>query len=164
MKFNDTLKLIFSLLVCQLAGVVGSIFTLKSISTWYPTLIKPFLNPPNWLFGPVWTTLYILMGIACFIIWKKYSYVQEISEQKIIKNGMILFDIQLVLNALWPVVFFGAQNLGVSLIEILVLFTFVVLTTVKFFKISKVAGWLLVPYVLWTGFAIYLNYSIWILN
>lgn len=147
------LKLILSLAVCQLAGIIGSIFTANSIPNWYQTLEKPFLSPPNWIFGPVWISLYILMGISLFLVWKKKN-----------KIALILFFIQLILNSIWSVIFFGFQRIDIAFAEIIILWIFILLTIVFFFKISKLAAWLLIPYILWVSFAGYLNFSIWQAN
>jgi len=145
-------RLIASLVLPQLAGVVGSLFTFSSVSTWYVGLIKPALNPPSWIFGPVWITLYLLMGISVYLIWQKDS------------KATTLFWIHLFFNASWSVIFFGLQNPGLALINILVILVFIIALIIKFWKIDKRASYLLVPYLLWVSFATYLNYSIWILN
>jgi len=145
-------KLLISIIICELAGVVGSIFTTPSVRTWYPTLIKPFFQPPNWLFAPVWTTLFLLMGIAMFLVWKRD------------KRGLKIFFIQLFFNMLWSIAFFGLKSPLLGFIVIIVLWILILLTIVKFFKISKPAGWLLIPYILWVSFAAVLNFAILILN
>lgn len=158
MKINSFFKLIISISVTEIAGIIGSIFTISSIPTWYATLEKPVLNPPNWIFGPVWTILYALMGIALFLIWKKGL------DRKGVKKSLYVFGIHLVLNTLWSIVFFGLQSPGLALLNIILLLGSIVLTMVLFYKISKAAMWLLVPYIIWVSFATYLNFSIWILN
>lgn len=156
MKLNNTLKLIVSVVVCELAGIAGSFFTISSIPTWYATLAKPALNPPAWLFGPVWVTLYFLMGISLWLVWRSNS-----SEKK---QAIWLFIVQLMLNAVWSPVFFGAQSIGNALAIIVLLWAAIVLTILIFKKISKAAAWLLFPYILWVSFAAYLNFAIWMLN
>jgi translocator protein len=156
MKANDTLKLITAIAISELAGIAGSFFTISSISAWYSTLTKPALNPPAWIFGPVWITLYFLMGISLWLIWKSNS-----SEKK---RAIWLFIIQLALNAIWSPIFFGAQSIGNALAVIVLLWAAIVLTILIFKKISKPAAWLLVPYILWVSFAAYLNFAIWMLN
>lgn len=145
-----------AVVVSELAGVAGSFFTISEIPTWYSTLTKPALNPPAWIFGPVWVTLYALMGISLWLVWKSNS-----SEKK---RAIWLFIVQLVLNAIWSPIFFGAHSIGNALVVIVLLWAAIVLTIFVFNKISKLAAWLLVPYILWVSFATYLNYAIWILN
>lgn len=158
MKVNNFSKFIMAIAVSELAGVIGSIFTTPSISNWYAGLIKPSLNPPAWVFGSVWTTLFALMGIAAFLIWKKGL------NHKNVKTALIVFIGQLVLNTLWSIIFFGLHSPGGALIEIIFLWFAILATIIVFSKISKPAAWLLVPYILWVSFAIYLNYAIWALN
>ncbi len=156
MKINNTLKLIISIIVCELAGVAGSFFTVSAIPTWYSALHKPALNPPAWLFGPVWVTLYLLMGVSFWLIWKSNSSIK--------KKAIYLFIAQLVTNAIWSPVFFGLKSPGVALVIIVLLWVAIVLNILVFRKISRTAAWLLVPYLLWVSFATYLNFSIWMLN
>lgn len=158
MKLRDILKLGVSILVCESAGAFGAIFTSPAIkSGWYASLAKPAINPPAWLFGPVWITLYALMGISLFLIWRNHS--------NILKNvGMSLFFIQLALNSFWLIIFFGWQNPGAAFADIILLWLAILATIVVFYKISKPAAWLLIPYILWVSFAVYLNFSIWQLN
>lgn len=155
MKF---LPLIFAIVIAQLAGAIGSIFTFSAIPTWYPTLIKPIFNPPNWIFGPVWTTLYTLMGISSYLIWKKGIKNQEV------KTALIVYAIHLVLNALWSILFFGLKRLDFAFFEITILWSFIIFIFYLFKKINKTAGLLLIPYFIWVSFASILNYSLWILN
>lgn len=157
-KSKDILKLIVSLVICQCAGLIGSIFTTAAIPTWYATLEKPPFTPPNWLFAPAWATLYVLMGIAAFLVWRKGL------NREGAKLALIIFLIQLVLNALWSVVFFGLESPLAGVIVILVLWVAILFTILKFFKLSMVAGLLLLPYILWVSFAAILNISIWLLN
>lgn len=158
MKINNFFKLIIAIVVSELAGVIGSIFTIPAIPNWYATLNKPTLNPPAWVFGPVWTTLYALMGIAAFLIWQKGW------ERKEVKLALGTFCLQLFLNASWSIVFFGLQSPGLALLNILALWLAIVWTIIVFYRISLPAAYLLLPYILWTSFAAYLNYAIWILN
>jgi tryptophan-rich sensory protein len=151
------IKLIFSLILCQLAGFIGSFFTRDSIG-WYYTLIKPSFRPPNWLFGPVWIVLYLLMGIALYLIWKREFKSSES------KYPMIIFTIQLVLNASWSIVFFGARSIGGGLIVISALWILIFLTILSFQKVNKTASYLLIPYIIWVSYASILNFSIWRLN
>lgn len=158
MKFKDVTKLVISIAIPQLAGLIGSWFTFSSIPTWYASLIRPELAPPNWVFGPVWTTLFLLMGVAVFLVWRQGF------EKMNIKVALIIFAVQLVLNVFWSVLFFGLQNPGASLVEIFFLWLAILVNLVVFYKISRTAAWLLVPYLLWVSFAAFLNYSFWVLN
>lgn len=158
MSIRDAGKLVISLGLPLLAGFLGSIATVSSISTWYAPLIKPELNPPDWVFGPVWTTLYILMGIALFLVWRGER------NSKDLHVALGLFFVQLVLNSLWSIIFFGLQSPGFALAELALLWPFVAATCWAFYRISKTAALLLIPYTLWISFAGYLNYSIWMLN
>ena len=151
------LKLIASIIICQLAGIIGAIFTTPSISGWYTNLNKPFFNPPSWLFGPVWTLLYLLMGISLFFVWNQKKGVKT-------KTALIIFAIQLGLNALWSIIFFGLHSPLVAFLEIIVLWLFIILTIIKFFPISKISAYLLIPYLLWVSFAGFLNLFIVRLN
>lgn len=127
-------------------------------SGWYATLAKPALNPPSWVFGPVWTTLFALMGIAAFLVWRKGTH------RRNIKIALGIFGVQLALNTLWSILFFGMQNPGVALVEITLLWLAIVATIIAFARISRPAAWLLAPYILWVSFAAYLNYAIWAVN
>lgn len=155
---SNTLKLILSIVICQAAGLIGTIFTMDSIPTWYAALNKPSFNPPNWLFGPVWTLLYLMMGISLFIVWK------EDLKNKVVKSAFIIFMIQLFLNTIWSIVFFGMHSTAGGLIIIALLWIMILITILKFMKISRVAGILLIPYLLWVSFATLLNFSIFKLN
>lgn len=155
---SKTLKLIASIAVCLSVGLAGSFFTAPSIPTWYATLIKPPFSPPNWIFAPMWTTLYILMGISLFIIWQKYP------KNKKVIPALKLFAVQLFLNAIWSPIFFGAKNLLWALMVIVLLWFFIAKTISAFGKIDKRAGILLYPYLAWVSFATILNFSVWLLN
>jgi len=158
MKLNNFFKLVIAIVVSQLAGVIGSIFTVSSISTWYVTLQKPSFNPPNWIFGPAWTTLYFFMGVAAFLVWR-HGF-----EKKEVRRALTIFGGQLVLNALWSIIFFGLHNPFWAFIEIIVLWLAILWTIFAFYKISRPAAYLLLPYILWVSFAAVLNFSIMILN
>ncbi len=160
---NNTFKLIIAVVVSEFAGIIGSVFTAPSIDGWYAEIVKPAINPPAWVFGPVWTTLFALMGIAAFLVWSSYAKASE-DKKKGVKIALILFGIQLVLNTLWSIIFFGLQSPGGALVEIVFLWLAILATIIVFYKISKPAAWLLVPYILWVSFAGYLNYAIWTLN
>lgn len=146
-------------MICLLIGFLSSIPTRDSILNWYPTINKPFFNPPNWIFAPVWTILYIMMGIALGIVWSKHT-----KENTITKNAIWLFIFQLLLNALWSLLFFGMKNSFLAFIEIILLWLVIFETIKAFKKVDTVAWKLLVPYLAWVSFATILNGSIWYLN
>jgi len=158
MSIRDIWKLVVSIIASLAAGAIGSIFTRSAIPTWYATLEKPAFNPPNWLFAPVWTLLYILMGIAAFLVWRKGL------ENRQVRIALIVFLVQLVLNALWSVVFFGLESPLYGVVVIAALWVAIMFTTLMFYGISRVAGGLMLPYLLWVTFAAVLNESIWLLN
>jgi benzodiazapine receptor len=153
---SNAIKLFVSLLLPQIAGGLGAFFTLSSVQSWYLTLNKPSWNPPSWLFGPVWTTLYVLMGIACFLIWK--------SEHARKKQVLTLYFLQLFLNFLWSPAFFGAQNPMLGILVILPLWGCILACIFFFRKINTWAAILMVPYLIWVSFATVLNATIWWLN
>ena len=153
---NKYLKLFVSLLLPQIAGGLGAFFTLTSVQSWYLTLNKPSWNPPSWLFGPVWTTLYVLMGIACFLIWK--------SEHPRKKQVLTLYFLQLFLNSLWSPAFFGAQNPMLGILVIVPMWASILACIIFFRKINTWAAVLMIPYLLWVSFATVLNATIWYLN
>jgi len=156
--FKGFVKLAASIILCQLAGVVGSIFTISSIPTWYAGLRKPFFSPPNWVFGPVWITLYLMMGISLYLIWKRGL------AEKAVRDGVLTFAVQLILNSVWSIAFFGLKSPIAGLTVIILLWLAIALTIQKFWRISKTASVLLIPYLLWVSFATILNASILILN
>ena len=155
---NKIWLLILSLFICQLAGAIGAIFTTPSIPVWYAGLNKPFFQPPGWLFAPVWTMLYLLMGIALYLVWSKGL------GHAGVKTALTVFMLQLVLNTLWSVLFFGLNNPLIALVEIAVLWLAILMTIKKFQPISKTAGLILIPYLLWVSFASILNLFIVVLN
>ncbi len=164
MSLGNLLKLIISIAVAEAAGLIGSTFTAPSIPGWYAQLSKPSIAPPNWVFAPVWFLLFALMGIALFLVWRSYGKTDDLRVKKIIKIAVFAFAIQLVLNVLWSVIFFGYQNPKGAFIEIIFLWLAILATIILFSKISKTAAWLLVPYIVWVTFAGYLNFSIWQLS
>ena len=173
MKFNNFFKFVIAIAVSEVAGIIDAFFSTPSIAGWYAGLAKPALNPPAWVFGPVWTTLYVLMGISLFLVWKQHPYILEnVMVLRVWRWAIVLFFIQLVLNTFWSIIFFGStlltinglNNIGIALVEIVFLWLAIFATIIAFYKISKPAAWLFVPYILWVSFAIYLNYAIWILN
>ncbi len=150
--------LVVCIAIPLLVGVIGSVFTMSEITTWYAGLQKPPFNPPDWIFGPVWTLLYILMGIALWFV------LREGTGKRDVRVAAILFAAQLVANLIWSVLFFGMHQIAASSIEVLILLGLIVATIVAFRRISTTAGWLLVPYLCWTTFATVLTFSIWLLN
>jgi len=157
MKFTDFLKLVVSIILCQIAGLLGALFTTPAIPTWYATLKKPFFNPPNWIFSPVWISLFILMGISLFFVWRRTDHPK-------FKITFFFFFVQLIFNVLWSIAFFGLKSPLLGLIDIILLWIAILLTIQNFLKISKFAGVLLIPYLLWVSFAALLNFSLWLLN
>lgn len=158
MTIKSGFKLPITISICLLVGFLSGISTADSISSWYSTIQKPLFNPPNWIFGPVWTFLYILMGIAAGTIWKSNSA----SEFK--NKALLVFGAQLLVNGFWSILFFGLQNPLLAFIDIVILLALIVYTIKLFKPINKMASWLLIPYSLWVGFATILNISIVILN
>lgn len=151
-------KLICSVSGCLLAGFLGSFTTMDSVSTWYADLSRPSFTPPDWAFGVVWPILYIMMGISAFLIWNKGI----VSKQAKVALG--LFVLQLILNGLWTPIFFGLHMMALALAEIILLWVAILMTILAFWRISKVATYLLIPYILWVSFAIALNAALWHLN
>ncbi len=156
MDAREALKILVFIILCELIGAIGTIATSPNIPTWYASLSKPAFNPPNWVFGPVWTILYALMGISAYLIYK--------SRNKGKNAALIVFAAQLFLNVLWSFAFFGAKSPLYGLVVIVLLWAAIVFTILKFRAISKTAAYLLIPYLLWASFAAVLNYSVWTLN
>lgn len=151
-------KLIIAILLPLIIGAVSGFFTSEAVTGWYAGIQKPSFNPPNGIFAPVWTTLYILMGIALYLVWKQER------NTKIWRQALFLFGLQLFLNFCWSLIFFKLEQPGWALVEIVCLWISILLTIIWFLKLSKVAAWLLVPYLCWVSFAALLNYEIWRLN
>jgi tryptophan-rich sensory protein len=149
--------LVVFLAVCLGAAGLGSIATTPEIAGWYATIRKPSWNPPNSVFGPVWTTLFMMMAIAAWLVWRPKGF-------KAAATPLTLFAIQLALNIAWSWIFFSMHQPGWAFVEIVILWLAIVATTVAFFRHSKIAGWLMVPYLAWVSFASILNFSIWRLN
>ena len=154
----ESIKLIVSITICLFAGFLGSFFTIPAIPTWYATLTKPSFAPPNWLFFPVWTTLFVMMGISLYLVWRRGLEGQQV------KNALVIFAVQLILNVLWSAAFFGLRSPLSGLIEISILWISIAFTIMIFMKISTTAGLLLIPYIIWVSFAAILNFMIWRLN
>ena len=153
------LTLVVAVLVVELVGASGSLFTVQGLGSWYETLARPALAPPNWVFGPVWTTLFALMGVAAWLVWRRANRQPEAA-----RVAGIAFVAQFVLNLTWSAVFFGMQRIGAALAVIVGLWLLIVVTIWAFARVDRRAGALLVPYLLWVSFAGYLNYGFWTLN
>ena len=174
-------KFIISIAVCQSAGFIGSIFTMPRIEIWYASINKPSFTPPGWFIGAVWTILFFLMGISLYLVWDKgwkpkiskkderMKYWNRFSE-KLWKgtwreeNAVLIFILQLILNILWSVLFFGLKSPGLAFFELLMLWWAILYTIANFYRISKLASYLLIPYILWVSFAGFLNFVIWRMN
>lgn len=154
---NNFVSLIVFLVICFAVAGLGSFATTPNIQTWYVTLNKPSWNPPNWLFGPVWTLLYAMMAVAVWLVWKGAGWQAG-------RTALLLFALQLLLNLAWSFIFFNFHQIGLAFLEIVVLWIAIVATIVSFASVSKVAAALLIPYLLWVSFASFLNFTIWRLN
>eukprot|EP01136_Pigoraptor_vietnamica_P020829 Opistho-1_new@70261 len=150
-------KLVLSVLFTLGIGSLGGLFTMSEIQGWYAGLQKPSFNPPNWLFGPVWSMLYLLMGISFYLIWK-----QPVSTVRNV--GLTLFVIQFILNFFWSILFFNQHMIAAALLEMVFMWIFILLTMIWFAKLSPTAAWLLLPYLCWVSFATLLTAAIWKLN
>jgi translocator protein len=153
---TKNIKFIISLIIPLSVGAVAGLFTSSAINGWFKTLNKPFFNPPNWIFGPMWTLLYLLMGLACYFIWT--------SDNEARKNALKIYAVQLFFNFLWSFLFFYFKNPTLALVDIVLMVITISITIISFSKISKKAAWLLIPYLLWVLFATALNFEIWRLN
>jgi benzodiazapine receptor len=158
MSWADIIKLIISVVACEGAGSIGAVFTTPAIPTWYAGLKKPAFTPPNSVFGPIWITLYLLMGVAVFAVWR------EGFNQEGVSIAFGVFWGQLVLNILWSVIFFGFRSLLGGMVIILLLWIAILVSIITFFGVSPVAGGLLIPYIVWVSIAANLNVQIWMLN
>lgn len=156
---NKFKRILVVVATCLALGYFSGLVTQSSIETWYPTLVKPSFNPPNWIFAPVWSMLYIMMGISAGLVWNHVEF-----EKDTVKKALVLFAIQLALNALWSILFFGLKNPLLALIEIILLWLMIYETYLKFSKIDKIASYLMLPYLAWVSFAAVLNASLWWLN
>ena len=157
-RINQWVALAGLVAICLLAGGLGGWITTQSVAEWYPALNKPPWNPPSWIFAPVWTTLYLMMAVAAWLVWKKGQRFSGVSA------ALILFFLQLALNCLWSFLFFGARNPALALVDIVLLLITLALTAWAFFRHSKPAGALMLPYLAWVSFATVLNFTIWQLN
>jgi tryptophan-rich sensory protein len=158
MQHMNVLQLVGCVLLCGSAGLIGGVFTARSVRTWYVTLAKPWFNPPSWLFGPAWALLYLLMGIALYLVWDS----PDRSELR--QAALGVFVLQLVFNAAWSIVFFGMRRTFAAFVEITALWLLIAATLVLFWRVTPAAGYLLAPYLAWVTFAAVLNYAIWRLN
>jgi benzodiazapine receptor len=156
---SNIVALVIALVAPFVVAAIGGIATGSSVSTWYPTLNKPAWNPPAWVFGPVWTLLYLMMGIASWLVWQKRA-----QNEAQVRRALGWYGLQLGLNLVWSVIFFGLRQVGLALIEIVALWSTLTITIVKFGRIRRAAAGLLLPYLLWTTFATALNAAIWWLN
>jgi benzodiazapine receptor len=154
---KNIIQAAMAIVICELAGLLGAVFTTPAIPGWYAGLKKPALNPPSWLFGPVWTMLYALMGVSLYLVWRK-------REQPGAKLALVVFFLQLALNSAWSMIFFGLKNPGLAFIGIIALWLAIAGAILFFYPLDRRAAWLLLPYLAWVSFAAYLNFSIWRLN
>lgn len=157
MKFKPV-ALIINIAITLGVGALGGWATAKSVQTWYPTLNKPSFNPPNWLFAPVWTSLYVLIGIAAYLVWIRRDKIEHFP------RTVAIYFIQLILNLAWSFIFFYLHEIGFALAEIILLLIIIVVNAIMFYKINKWAGLIFIPYILWVSFASFLTYNIFILN
>lgn len=157
-KIISAFQALIAIFICQLAGIIGAVFTTSAIPTWYTTLERPIFNPPNWVFGPVWTLLYTMMGISLYLVWRQRN------ESKLVQTALSWFAGQLALNSLWSIVFFGQKNLWGAFIVIILLWGLIFKTIRQFWPISRPAAWLLIPYLAWVSFATMLNFAYALLN
>jgi benzodiazapine receptor len=155
---SDVWKLIIAIGICELTGIVSSLFSNPHMNPWFDGLEKPSWNPPSNVFGPVWTVLYLLMGVSLWLVWKSNT---AINKKEI---AISFFIIQLFLNFWWSLLFFRFHSPGSAFADIVLLLVFIIITMIHFFPISKFSAYILIPYALWVSFASALNYSIWILN
>ncbi len=155
---GNFLYLLISIFISEGVGALSAFLSSGNMEMVFDTLIKPSFAPPAWVFAPVWIILYALMGIAAYRIFKLGC------NKKGVKSALLFYAIQLFLNFLWTIIFFRFELIGLAFIEIVILLIFIIITTVKFFKLDKCAGYLMVPYIIWVAFATVLNYYIWILN
>ena len=157
MKFKEGIELAVAVIVCELLGSIGAIFTMMSIWTWYALLRKPSFTPPDAVFAPVWTLLFALMGIAVFLVWQRRKQID-------VRWPLVAFGLQLCLNVAWSVVFFGMRNIAGGFVDIVALWCMILGTIIIFWRDSRPAAWLLMPYLAWVTFAMFLNYQLLVLN
>ena len=160
MRAKDLGILAASIIICWLPGIIGSIYTAPAITAWYAILEKPFFSPPNWLFAPAWSLLYTLMGISLYLFLSSKKTIGLRAK----RIAIIVFSVQLILNLLWSILFFGFKNPGLAFVGIVFLWIFILASIILFLRASRPAAFLLIPYILWVSFAALLNYSVWVLN
>lgn len=158
MELKEIGKAVAFIILCQMAGLIGSIFTFEAIPGWYAGLVKPDFSPPNWVFGPVWTTLYAMMGIAAYLVYSRRKKSPDAMP------ALAIFAGQLILNTLWSVIFFGYKSPALAFACIIALAFMIAWTMARFWGVNRTAAYLMVPYLLWVSFASILNYHIWMLN
>jgi benzodiazapine receptor len=156
---NKITRILVVVVTCLVLGYFSGMVTRSAITTWYPTLIKPSFNPPNWIFAPVWSMLYVMMGVAAGLVWDRMEF-----DKELVKKSLLLFAFQLALNGLWSYLFFGLKNPMLAGLEIIVLWLLIYETYIQFNKINKISGYLMLPYLGWVSFALVLNACIWWLN
>ncbi|MCU0303913.1 MAG: tryptophan-rich sensory protein [Thermoanaerobaculales bacterium] len=155
---NATFKLVLAIIIPLAVGGLSGYATSGGVADWYPTLVKPGFNPPAWVFGPVWTVLYLMMGVAAYLVWRRGLDTEGV------RIALTAFVVQLALNGLWSVLFFGLRSPGLALVEIVVLWITIAGTTALFHRVVPAAAVLLLPYLAWVSFAALLNASLWWLN
>jgi len=158
LQASDIVSLVVAVVIPLVVGGLGGVATASAIPTWYQGLNKPAWNPPNWVFGPVWTLLYILMGVAAWLVWRQGW------DNPQVQVALAIFAVQLLLNLFWSLIFFGLRSPGWAVLEIAILWGFILATIVQFYRLESVAGLLLIPYQLWVTFAAVLNAAVWQLN
>ena len=178
---KNIFKFIISIVICQVAGVIGAFFTAPKVNSWYATLNKPSFTPPGSFIGIVWTILFFLMGISLYLVWSRNWQVSVLADKLGRKawnrfseklwsgtwreeNAILIFALQLILNILWSMVFFGLESPGLAFFELIMLWFAILYTIANFYRISKTAAYLLIPYILWVSFAGFLNFTIWRMN
>lgn len=155
---RTVISLAVALAIPLIVGALGGLATASSLESWYPSLAKPSWTPPSWVFGPAWTVLYLLMGLAAWRVWRLGP------ADPAVRGALGLFALQLVFNLAWSVLFFGFQRIDLALMEVVVLLALILVTALRFGRLDRISGWLLAPYFLWTTFATTLNASVWWLN
>ncbi len=158
LSFGKLRDLLVSMLIAELAGVINSVFTASSIPTWYAGLERPWWTPPSWIFNPAWFVLYILVGISAYFVWEVRH------QRKEAESALVFYGVQLLFSSFWGIIFFGLQEIGLALAEIFVLWLLIIYTMILFFRVSKPAGWVLVPYLIWVSYTMVLNASIFSLE
>jgi tryptophan-rich sensory protein len=155
------LSLLIAILAVELGGASGAVATARGLASWYGTLQRPAIAPPNWVFGPVWTTLFALVGVAVWLVWRRLDSPQVGRRARV---AIAVFAVHFVANVGWSAAFFGLRSVDLGLAVIVVLLTLILLTMWTFDRVDRRAALLLIPYLLWTTFAAYLNYRFWVLN